>query len=109
MEPWTGNEPGIVPASQPIPAFAGDQPDDLAQQISNAVQAWLLKTPSPPTRRAYESDLAQFLAHAGIPPTAYEQLARVRPEHVAAWRDALMAGAQTNSSIRRKLTALRSL
>ncbi|MGD0041535.1 MAG: site-specific integrase [Isosphaeraceae bacterium] len=32
-----------------------------------------------------------------------------RPEHVAAWRDRLAAGGLTNSSIRRKMTALRSL
>src|SRR5208337_3368290 len=51
----------------------------------------------------------QFLAHVGIEAGAWEQLAAVRPEDVAAWRDALTADEQTNSSIRRKLTALRSL
>jgi site-specific recombinase XerD len=62
--------------------------------------------PSPHTRRAYESDLGQFLAHAGIEAGAWEQLAAIRPEHVAAWRDALTDDGQTNSSIRRKLRAL---
>jgi len=28
--------------------------------------AWLLRTPSPNTRKAYERDLGQFLEHAGI-------------------------------------------
>ena len=65
--------------------------------------------PIPHTRRAYDSDLGQFLAHAGIVAGAWEQLAAVRPEHIAAWRDALTDDGQTNSSIRRKLTALRSL
>ena len=69
----------------------------------------MLRTPSPHTRRAYASDLDQFLAHAGIEAGAWEQLAAIRPEHVAAWRDALTADEQTNSTIRRKMTALRSL
>jgi site-specific recombinase XerD len=61
--------------------------------------------PLPHTRRAYESDLDQFLAHAGIEAGAWEQLAAIRPEDVAKWRDALSAGKQTNSTIRRKLAA----
>jgi integrase/recombinase XerD len=93
----------------PIPAFVGTLPTDLREQMTRAVEAWKLRTPSPHTRRAYQSDLEQFLAHAGIEAGAWEQLGQVRPEHVAAWRDALTEGGQTNSSIRRKLTALRSL
>src|SRR5271154_457807 len=98
----------ILPvASDPIPAFVGTLPADLREQLTKAVKAWMLRTPSPHTRRAYESDLGQFLAHAGIEAGAWEQLAAIRPEHVAAWRDALTDGGQTNSTIRRKLTALR--
>jgi integrase/recombinase XerD len=33
----------------------------------------------------------------------------VRPEHVAAWRESLQAACLSNSTIRRKLTVLRSL
>ena len=100
----------IVPLpAEPIPAFAGGLPADLREQMTKAVKAWKLRTPSPHTRRAYQSDLDQFLAHAGIEAGAWEQLAAVRPEHVAAWRDALAADEQTNSTIRRKMTALRSL
>jgi len=80
----------IVPvAPDPIPAFAGGMPSDLREQMTKAVKAWKLRTPSPHTRRAYESDLDQFLAHAGIEAGAWEQLAQVRPEDVAKWRDAL--------------------
>ena len=92
-----------------IPAFAGSLPDDLREQITRAVQAWKLRTPSPHTRRAYQGDLDQFFAHAGIEAGAWEQLAHIRPEHVAAWRERLAAAGMTNSSIRRKLTTLRSL
>src|SRR5208337_3415895 len=100
----------IVPVgSDPIPAFAGGLPADLREQMTKAVKARKLRTPSPHTRRVYESDLDQFLAHAGIKAGAWEQLAHIRPEDVAAWRDALTADEQTNSTIRRKLTALRSL
>ncbi len=100
------NEPGRLDL---IPAFAGGLPSDLREQMTKAVKARKLHTPSPHTRRAYESDLDQFLAHVGIEAGAWERLAQVRPEDVAAWRDALTADEQTNSTIRRKLTALRSL
>src|SRR3954451_2435156 len=105
------NERGpITPATaSPIPAFTGQVPGSLRDAIGQAVAAWLLRTPSPHTRKAYEHDLHQFLAHAGIAAGAFEQLAQVRPEHVSLWRERLAADKQTNSTIRRKLTALRSL
>ena len=100
----------ITPATaDPIPAFTGQVPGDLRQAIGRAVDAWLLRTPSPHTRKAYVHDLNQFLAHAGIETGAFEQLPQVRPEHISQWRDRLAADKQTNSTIRRKLTALRSL
>jgi site-specific recombinase XerD len=69
----------------------------------------MLRTPSPQTRRAYQSDLDQFLGHVGIPAGAWERLAEVRPDHVAAWRDALTDRALANNSVARKLSTLRSL
>ena len=59
-------------------------PGNLREAIGRAVAAWLLRTPSPHTRKAYEHDLNQFLAHAGIAAGAFEHLPQVRPEHVAA-------------------------
>jgi integrase/recombinase XerD len=101
---------GIVPSGDAIPAFAGGAVQgDVREAIGKAVGAWLLRIPSPHTRKAYEHDLGQFMTFAGIPADAYEHLPHIRPEHVAAWRDRLAAGGMTNSSIRRKLTALRSL
>ena len=41
------------PPADPIPAFTGQVPGDLRQAIGRAVDAWLLRTPSPHTRKAY--------------------------------------------------------
>lgn len=81
----------------------------LAGQIARACQAWLMKSPSPYTRSNYERDLKQFLTFAGIEANQPEKLTGIRPEHVSAWRDQLLAQGLTNSSVRRKMTALRSL
>src|SRR5580704_16988299 len=91
----------LTAVNDPIPAFTGQVPGDLRQAIGQAVDAWLLRTPSPHTRKAYEHDLNQFLAATGIEPDALEHLAAIRPEHVSQWRDQLAASGQTNSTIRR--------
>ena len=110
MSTELAQRPNPAASAEPIPAFAGGQvAGDLREAIGRAVDAWLLRTPSPHTRRAYQADLDQFLAAAGIEAGAFEHLPQVRPEHVAAWRDQLATAGQTNSTIRRKLTALRSL
>ena len=90
VEGRTGN---LVPVSGgPIPAFAGGPVSgDMRDQMTKAIVAWLLRTPSPHTRKACRQDLDQFLAHAGIAADAWEQLAQ---------------GGMSNSTIRRKLTAL---
>jgi len=61
------------------------------------------------TRSNYERDLGQFLIFCGFAANDVGQLATIRPHHVAAWRDHLAQAELTNSSIRRKLTVLRSL
>jgi integrase/recombinase XerD len=81
----------------------------LGDQIAKACQAWLMKSPSRDTRSNYERDIKQFLEFAQINGNQPEKLTVVRPEHVSGWRDHLTAKALTNSSIRRKMTALRSL
>ena len=98
---------GIVP-----PAFGGERPATqvaLRTQITRAAADWLARTPSVHTRDAYQRDLRQFLSFTGFGIDQLEALATVRPGDVAAWRDSLLAAGQTNSSVRRKLTALRSL
>jgi integrase/recombinase XerD len=49
------------------------------------------------------------MSFATIEADQLEQLPAVRPEHVAAWRDELRERGLTNSTIRRKMTVLRSL
>lgn len=77
--------------------------------MAEACRAWLTKSPSSETRAGYARDLNQFLRFAGIPVGAWEELAGVRPSHVAAWRDRLLAAGQTNTSVGRKLSVVRSL
>ena len=82
---------------------------DLRARFTEACQAWLAKSPSLDTRSNYARDVRQFLVFIGADPTHLEQLAIVRPAQVAAWRDQLKEQGLTNSSIRRKMTAVRSL
>ena len=81
----------------------------LRYQIAEACQSWLARSPSRDTRSNYERDVRQFLTFAGVRDDQPEALAQVRPHQVAAWRDHLRQQKRTNSSIRRKMTVLRSL
>src|SRR4051812_25415713 len=116
--PNTGSEQepntvDLVPAGEePIPAFARghDLPaDQLRAMLTRAVGDWLTKSPSVHTRDAYRRDVAQFLQSRGLDPEALEELITIRPGDVARWRDELTAKGQTNSTVRRKLTAIRAL
>jgi integrase/recombinase XerD len=78
-------------------------------QMQEAYKSWLAKSPSRDTRTNYDRDVGQFLIFAGHLPDRAEQLATIRPHQVAAWRDHLKEIGLTNASIRRKMTALRSL
>jgi integrase/recombinase XerD len=68
-----------------------------------------MKSPSADTRSNYDRDLCQFMAFCGFAKGEVERLPAVRPHQVAAWRDHLQSLGLTNSSIRRKMTVLRSL
>src|SRR5579875_1313170 len=101
----------IVPG-QTLPAINDSRPDavpTIGEQIAKACRSWLLKSPSADTRSNYERDVRQFLEFVGIGPDQPEKLAGVRPEHISGWRDHLLAEGLTNSSVRRKMTAIRSL
>lgn len=101
----------LTPARSTNPISPAVSPEilGLRQQIAEACQSWLLRSPSPKTRSNYDRDLRQFLAFAGVPADRPEALAAIRPHHVAAWRDRLREDGLTNSSIRRKMTVLHSL
>jgi Phage integrase, N-terminal SAM-like domain len=99
----------VTPGTVVPPAVTGQLVGDPRQVIGRAVAAWLLRTPSPHTRKAYEHDLNQFQAHAGIEAGAFEHLPAIRPEHVAAWRDRLAAGGMTNVSVRDSQGAARGV
>lgn len=107
-----GDERGVASRSAIIPAFASRGELTVRSfhgHFAEARDAWLWRSPSMNTRENYARDLAQFLAFVGIGANRLEQLATVRPHQVAAWRDALRGRGLTNSSIRRKMTVLRSL
>ena len=93
------------------PAFDGAEyaPDELRSALVDAIQAWLLRTPSIETRKSYDRDLKEFMRFCRIDAQQVESLALVRPEHVAKWREQLQSRNLANSTIRRKLTVVRSL
>jgi hypothetical protein len=99
-------------APPPMPAFAGPAELSVASlrdSVTQAVAAWLLRTPSSATRKNYRRDLDQFFKFAGIPRGRPEQLLDIRPEDVAAWREHLQGQDLANTTVARKLTVLRSL
>lgn len=107
-----GNHRPETSSAALIPAFDATQlaaRPELHQRMTEACAAWLARSPSQNTRINYAKDLEQFFAFLGLDPSLPEALTTVRPHHVAAWRDHLREKALTNSSIRRKMTALRSL
>lgn len=107
-----GHDRPEASSSAVIPAFDAGRTltaDSIRSRFAEATLAWLNRTPSPNTTSNYRRDLEQFLAFCGIPVDCLEQLPSIRPRHVAEWRDALRAKGMTNSTISRKLTALRSL
>ena len=81
----------------------------LRAQFTEACHAWLSKSPSKDTRTNYARDVAQFLRFVGADPSHLEVLATVRPAQVAAWRDRLLQKGLENSSVVRKMSAVRAL
>lgn len=101
-----GPQHALAPTvSSPLQPLAAS----VAAQIAEAVEAWLVRSNSKATRENYAMDLVQFLDFIGAPVDGLDRLATVRPVMVAAWRDHLRDSGLTNSSIRRKMTTLRSL
>ena len=94
------------------PAFARDVQfpiQQLRQLIEETIRGWLVRTPSQQTQVNYQRDLQQFVKFMRIDPAKLDELTRIRPEHVAAWREHLQQAGRSNATIRRKMTVLRSL
>jgi integrase/recombinase XerD len=68
---------------------------------------WFANIQNPRTRRAYQFDLKDFMAFAGI--TKLEEFRIVTRAHVIAWRKTLEQRNQSPATIRRKLSALSAL
>src|SRR5688572_2539301 len=83
---------------------AGSKPNaaSVRMQVTQAVDAWLVRSNSNATRENYAMDLTQFLDFIRAPVDGLDHLLSVRPAMVAAWRDHLRESGLTNSSIRRK-------
>lgn len=84
-------------------------PADPHTRMTEAVSAWITRSPSIETRTAYSRELDQFRSFVGIADGPWDELTRIRPSHVASWRDHLLAAGQSNAAIGRKLSVLRSL
>ena len=68
---------------------------------------WFANLTNANTRRAYQQDLADFMAFAGLlQPAQFRDVTRA---HVIAWREQLVRQGLANDTIRRKLAALSSL
>src|SRR5260370_5250935 len=68
---------------------------------------WFANLDNPRTRRAYQTDLQDFMDFAGIHQP--EEFRVVTRAHVLAWRKVLEDRALSGATIRRKLAALSSL
>jgi len=114
----------LIPATTHLPPIFSGQalPQSLTKLrpvIETAFEAWLNKTESAATRRAYRKDVEQFLAYHNLNPTHVEQMTRMTPDDVTAWRDFLLSSGgrpdtngeatpASNATVARKITALRS-
>lgn len=94
-------------ASQPAPS--GNLTAAQFQQLAEVPPAitWFANIDNPRTRRAYKSDLREFMAFTSIEdPTQFRSVSR---GHVLAWRRDLERRTLSGATIRRKLAALSSL
>ena len=101
--------PGILDLSLRSLAIA-DADQALARQpLREALLAWLTKSASSATQKAYARDIALFMRFAGIETNQLNRLTQIRPFTVAAWRDHLRDRGLAATTIGRKITVLRSL
>lgn len=94
-----------VPTSAPSSALSTHEFHQMAD-VPPAL-TWFANIDNPQTRRAYQNDVREFMAFAGIEdPHRFRQVGRA---HVLAWRRDLERRELAGTTIRRKLSALSSL
>ena len=110
MQESSNSNTNLVKIERHAPAFDRNPSEDvhLRSMMQEMLEGWLKRSDSIHTRMSYQRDLQQFMKHLGLDLDAPEQLVRIRPQHVADWRDALKERGYTNATIRRKLTTLRA-
>jgi integrase/recombinase XerD len=96
--------PNVLTPILPVPLTAV-QFQDLAE-IPPELE-WFANLTNPNTRRAYQQDIQDFQAFAGL--RQPEQFRDITRAHVIAWRQQLTRQGLANDTIRRKLAALSSL
>jgi site-specific recombinase XerD len=92
-----------------IPAFNKEQRHLTAEQFHQlatvpAETEWFANLDNPRTRRAYQTDIRDFMTFAGI--RRPDEFRIVTRAHVLAWRKTLETRALSGATIRRKLAAL---
>lgn len=110
MKESSDSNTSLVKIERHAPAFdrTPDENAQLRSMMQEMLDGWLMRSDSEHTRLSYQRDLNQFMVYTRLDTGAPEQLVRVRPQHVAEWRDALKERGYTNATIRRKLTTLRA-
>lgn len=94
--------PGAAPQERALTAAQFRQLAEVPPALT-----WFANIDNPQTRRAYQNDLQEFMAFAGIDQPA--QFRIVTRAHLLAWRRDLECRALAGATIRRKLAALSSL
>jgi integrase len=105
MSPDTAVRPVAAPQARPSRPLTAAEFHQLAAVPPEA--EWFANLDNPRTRRAYRTDLRDFMDFAGIrQPDEFRLVTRA---HVLAWRTVLEYRALSGATIRRKLAALSSL
>lgn len=96
------NQTDLIPQSRMLTAEAFQRLADVPPELE-----WFANIENPRTRRAYYTDLKDFMRFVGI--TKPEEFRMVTRAHIIAWRKDQESRSLAPASIRRKLAALSSL
>ena len=105
MSPDAAIQPATAQSALPSRTLTAAEFHQLAAVPAEA--EWFANLDNPCTRRAYQTDLQDFMGFAGI--RRPDEFRLVTRAHVLAWRKVLEARALSGATIRRKLAALSSL